>query len=380
MKAKLKTAAGALLFAAIFGAVGVFASWVIVGSLWDAHRAREWVLTSATVDFWDSTAVAYHYRIGDREYKGDRLGAMVIGGKDGIDSWHDDMDAMLTAAKNDKKPVMVRVNPDNPAESMVNADMRWQPLVFFVPFALGFGGVGVGALWMLFRTFVPARGKSSGLATTWFFAIMWNAIAMPIAFLFVPRIIADEEWVGLFVLIFPLIGVLLLWGALYATWKAFVGLFNRSGTAGGLDLNKKAKDAPWEEMEKIRAMAEKKKPKMVESNMDVMRELQQDNGMKPQMVGMVSAPLPDGASRRLAQEDALEARARALSRASVGEMSDAQRKVEVLNEKLRGPEMLKKIGKGVNIIVWVVILVIIYNTGMVQELFRFVMGLAQGNP
>ncbi|MEO5692587.1 MAG: hypothetical protein ABIQ72_05645, partial [Usitatibacter sp.] len=334
MKDKLKTAAGALVFAAIFGAVGVFASWVIVASLWDAHRAREWILTSATVDFWDSDNVGYHYKVGDQEYRGDRLGAMVIGGKDSIDSWHDDMDAMLTAAKNDKKPVMVRVNPDNPAESMVNADMRWQPLVFFVPFALGFSGVALSALWVMFRIFVPARGKDSGLLTTWFFTIMWNSIAMPIAFLAVPNIIAEGEWVGLLVLLFPLIGVLLLWGALYGTWKAFIGLFNRGGSAGGLDMNKKAKNAPWEEMAKIREMAnemaekkkkpkmvetnpevilrESRKPKMVESNMDVMRELQQDNGVKPHMVGMVSAPLADGASRRLAQEDALEAQARAM--------------------------------------------------------------------
>ncbi|MEP7260675.1 MAG: hypothetical protein ABI669_05735, partial [Usitatibacter sp.] len=70
----------------------------------------------------------------------------------------------------------------------------------------------------------------------------------------------------------------------------------------------------------------------------------------------------------------------AMGHTSVDEMTDAQRKVAVMAEKLKRPEVVKKISKGGNIIFWIFIAVIIYNTGLAQELYHFVMGLAQGNP
>lgn len=352
---------------------------MIGATVYDAYRAREWILVSAIVDRFKDQRVSYRYKVGGREYTGSRVGTMVLsGGKDSIDGWSDDMEALLTNAVNEKKPVLVHVNPDNPAESMVNTDIRWAPLVFFVPFALGFGGVGLGALVMMFRTFFPARGPSSGLATTWFFAVLWNAIAMPISFLFVPRIIAEGEWLGLFILVFPLIGVLILWGALYATGKAFVGLFKQGAPAGGLDMNKKAKNLSAEEMRQIHELVEKKRPKMVESMPEVLREMEQDNGARPAMVGMVSAALPDGASRRLAQEDAAEAEAARLAAMGIQPAPQKQRLASYSAEQQVA--LVKKFTRGGNVIFWIVLGVVLYNTGALAELYHFVMGLVQGGP
>jgi uncharacterized membrane protein len=110
---------------------------------------------------------------------------------------------------------------------MVDREIRWKLLVFFLPFALAFGGVGVGALYMLVRTLVPAsprsrrRGNDNSPLMLWVFAFFWNAISFPIAILFVPQVIEEGEWLGLFVLLFPLIGVLIVWGAIMGTVNYF---------------------------------------------------------------------------------------------------------------------------------------------------------------
>jgi hypothetical protein len=70
-----------------------------------------------------------------------------------------------------------------------------------------------------------ASDQRGGVVMLWVFAFFWNAISFPIAFLFVPEIWESGEWVGLFVLLFPLVGVLLLWGCIAGT----INYFRRGG-------------------------------------------------------------------------------------------------------------------------------------------------------
>lgn len=230
---KAGTLLACLVFALAFGAVGAGATWALVGTVRDGLRAADWVRVKATVDAFDRNGgVSYRYTVGGVEYHGDRLGASPLGGTDNLDSWHDDMRRLLSAAMDEKRPITVFVNPENPSQSMVDNTLRWKLVVAMLPFALGFGGVGVGALVVLLRTLTkreeaetPAlprvtRSASSGLGTTWLFTLMWNVISFPIAIIAVPGIIAEGEWVGLLVLLFPIIGVLLLWGAISATIAA----------------------------------------------------------------------------------------------------------------------------------------------------------------
>jgi len=238
VKGKLATVLFCLVFAIPFGGIGVGASWVVVKMIQDGNRAQQWVRTKATLDSYGRGAVRYHYKFGENTYSGDRLGANPIGGTDNIDSWHADMRQMLSEAKNGSKPLMVWVNPDNPAESMVDRTIRWKLLIFALPFALGFGGVGVGALYVLVKTVFsgaspPGTGRAaapSGLASTWIFTLMWNVIAFPIALIVVPDAVGQGEYWVLFVLLFPLIGVLLLWGAISATMTAIKNSFKRAFT------------------------------------------------------------------------------------------------------------------------------------------------------
>ena len=134
------------------------------------------------------------------------------------------------------------MNPENPAEAVYDRGVRWAQLLFLTPFALAFGGVGVGALWVMANV-LRGEGAGSGsegaqravdraLGTSgkggqasrrflWIFAFFWNALSWPIAILALRDIVARGEWLGLLVLLFPLVGVLVLWGAIAASWKAY---------------------------------------------------------------------------------------------------------------------------------------------------------------
>ena len=237
---KLGTVLVCLLFAACFGGVGAGASWALWRMVYDGQRAQDWVGVRAQVDSYSRGSVTYHYAFNGREYKGDRMGPDPLGGTDNLDSWHADMAARLGEARDSKTPVTVWVNPDNPAESMVDRNVRWKLAVFMLPFALGFGGVGVGALYMLVRTLVkgdaaPASvarpsNRIQGLAATWAFAILWNVIAFPVGLLVIPLAMNEGHWGALFVLLFPLIGVLILWGAIKETLRRIRAFVTRNVT------------------------------------------------------------------------------------------------------------------------------------------------------
>ncbi len=236
MKEKLTSALFCLVFVLAFGGIGAGASYVIGATIRDGLAARDWVRVKADVEIFGEGRVIYRYMVDGKRYSGDRLGTNILGGTDDVDGWHDDIEAWLRDAKTAGKPITVFVNPDNPSESMVDREIRWKLLVFFSPFALGFGGVGLGALWMMYRTLLPdatpARAKSkagkrntpdSSLGILWVFAFFWNVISFPIALLAIPQMLADGQWLGLLVGIFPLIGVVMLYAAIAATIRAVRG-------------------------------------------------------------------------------------------------------------------------------------------------------------
>ena len=253
---KLGSVLACLLFAVPFGGVGVFATWTIGSTLLEAHRAREWVQVRASVD--DASLRAshdseggttyhaegrYRYEFAGKAYAGSRLGISTLGGADNIDDWQHEVNAKLEDARTAGQPVTVWVNPDNPAESVFDRELRWSQVLFLVPFSLAFGGVGVGAL-VAMAYVLKGKGGAGGtrqalegaLGTAskpaaagnkaaprflWVFAFFWNAMSWPIAFLAIPDIVENGEWAGLLVLLFPLVGLGLLWAAVAATWSAY---------------------------------------------------------------------------------------------------------------------------------------------------------------
>ncbi len=234
MKSRFNTFYFCILFVFTFGAIGAGAWYVIGATIYDGMRAKEWVRVRAELVSFGQGSVSYNYRFGEKQYHGDRLGSNVIGGTDNIDSWHDDINEHLNDARAGTKPLLVWVNPDNPAESMVDREIRWKFLVFASVFGFAFGGVGVAALVVGIYDLIPKRLKqlrrkrsdaAMNVGGLWFFAFLWNAISFPIAFLAVPQMLNEGEWMGLLILVFPLVGLMVLWGAIHATW----GLIRRGG-------------------------------------------------------------------------------------------------------------------------------------------------------
>jgi hypothetical protein len=219
-------AIAALVFAVSFGAVGFFAAWAMVDTLVDGYAARDWVRVKAEVLRYGGDGVQYRYRVGDRDYTGTRLGVGFLESSE-VDG---EIDAKLTAAAAEKQPITVFVNPDKPEQSVVDPSIPWTLVLFMTPFALGFGGVGLGALFMFSRMLrggkdedrqpTMAAGPGAGAVGLWVFGFFWNVIAFPIALIAVPEMIASGEWLGLLVLVFPLIGLFILWAAIRSTWTA----------------------------------------------------------------------------------------------------------------------------------------------------------------
>ena len=232
MKGKFGAAVFCLLFAIPFGGVGAGAAWAMVTMIQDGLRARDWVLVKADV----TGPASYRYTFEGKTYDSERLGTFRLGGTSDIDDFDERVASILAKGRDEQKPITVWVNPDKPSEAMVDRAIRWMFLVFLTPFALAFGGVGVGALWFLVHTLrepsktkagkerrgaslvaKPMESAMSGIGGLWFFAIVWNAISFPIAILAVPQALENGEWLVLIVLLFPLIGILVLWSAIAAT-------------------------------------------------------------------------------------------------------------------------------------------------------------------
>lgn len=274
MGSKLGGTLFALVFLITFGGVGFGASWGIVSMFRDSFRADDWVLVQAKVDDTALNSIrgskggtsyeaegAYRYTVGGKQYVSRQLGFSLLGGSDNIGDWQESMAAFLQEAKEKGKTIPVYVNPDNPAEAVVDRDVRWALVLFMAVFAVVFGGVGVGALigigviWFgknkskagkrAIRQHAAERNRAavagarsatvasaaSGVGMLWVFALFWNAIAFPAAILVIPQILESGEWAGLLILIFPFVGLLVLWGAIAQT----IGLLRRGKPALALE-------------------------------------------------------------------------------------------------------------------------------------------------
>jgi hypothetical protein len=212
-----------LLFALPFGGGGAFTGYLAGSMVYDGYRARDWVKVKAEVVSED----AYRYVYDGRSRVGTRLGLMRIG-SDSLDGWTDGIVEALDNARKENRPITVYVNPEDPDEALVDRAIHWKFVVAMIPFALGFGGVGAAALWILalnIRAIASRRkggvsvGSPGPVAMLWLFAFFWNVLSFPIAIVALPDMIADGEWVGLVILVFPAVGVLLLWAALAGSWR-----------------------------------------------------------------------------------------------------------------------------------------------------------------
>ena len=225
-KDKLASIVFCLAFAVGFGGFGLFAGWVMATTIYDGVRAQDWIQVKADVEGLDRGRYSYRYHVDGREYRSDRLGLVPIEESDTIDDWHGRIRSRLSSAITERVPIMVFVNPDDPSQAIADREIRGRFLIFLIPFAFGFGGVGIWALWLLARVLLtndtgflaPLARSSGGLPWLWSFAYFWNVIAFPVGILVFQEIMREQAWAWSWVLLFPLIGVGLLWSAIKDTF------------------------------------------------------------------------------------------------------------------------------------------------------------------
>ena len=270
------------LFALPFFSVGVWMLWSVGSSLVDAWQMNDWVQTEARLtrggyethssddsNTYEAFAV-YSYEYKGRRYEGNRVS--LSGGADNIGSYQRDIGRNLRHTHAAGDPILVYINPEDPADSIIDRGVRWGLMGFKSIFLFVFGGVGLGLLiftwrapkekdrthpefqdapWLLNDDWQVATIRSSSKATmygAWAFAAIWNLVSAPLPFVLYGEILDKQNYVAIVGLLFPIVGIgLLIWavrrtlewtrfGAAPVTLDPFPGSIG--GHVGGtIDLN-----------------------------------------------------------------------------------------------------------------------------------------------
>ena len=251
-KTKLKPGMGCLvLFALPFAGVGIFMTVLVARSLLLWHETKAWIPTPATIveaelethrgdDSTTYKATArYTYEFGSRQYESTHVA--LHGGSDNIGDFHQRLARELKRHKQSGKPYTCYVDPTDPAEAILNRDLRPGMLTLYAVFALVFGGVGFGMLvggayglrkqkevaakktqtpeepWLWREDWASGTVRPSNRRGTFFlaaFTAFWNLFCWPIFFIFLFDEQEKDSWTWL-IAIFPLVGIGLLLVTLY---------------------------------------------------------------------------------------------------------------------------------------------------------------------
>lgn len=249
-----------ILFGLPFAAIGVGTLiWGVGASLVSWQEMKTWQpvqaelleteLKRSTSD--DSitykVSAIYRYSFNGRTYTGTRVG---IGDSyDNVGDYHQLEAGRLKRALERGQTVTAWVNPDRPDQAVLNRDLRWAKLGFFMIFVVAFGSVGGGIIlycllapskmihrkpgeasasdqpWLEWRDWASAEIKSDGKAgmyISWAVAVVWNSIALPAGIIGVREALAGNL-IALVALLFPLVGLALVWWAISLTlnWRRF---------------------------------------------------------------------------------------------------------------------------------------------------------------
>lgn len=260
------------VFALPFFAVGAWMAYLCGSDFADAWRMQSWheveaTLTSAgyTSHSGDSTTyeahATYTYEIHGFRHTGDRVG--LSGGADNIGDYQQDTGRRLQSAWSEGRPITVFVNPDDPADSIVDREIRWGLIGFRSVFVLAFGGTGLGMMfwavraprkkdpadpryadapWLANDAWQTNAVRSSSKLTmygAWGFALFWNAVSAPLPFVIHGEVLEKQNYIALVGLLFPTVGAFLLVWAFRRTreWQRFgaapVSLDPFPGSIGG---------------------------------------------------------------------------------------------------------------------------------------------------
>jgi hypothetical protein len=176
---------------------------------------------------------SFSYEYQGRHYTAQR--ATFSDNADNIGDFHQRVHQQLLDAQQLQLPVQLWVDPMRPEDSVYDRTIRWQMLLFHLPFAFLFTGVGLGAWYALYYLwFAPARktqakrtqagqtlrigANSSGVWFLLLFALFWNLLAWPICLLAFGQSVPGARLGAIVSAVFPAVGVLLAW-ITWNTWR-----------------------------------------------------------------------------------------------------------------------------------------------------------------
>lgn len=252
---------GCLVILTPFLIVGTVMLWMVMGTLWNWYQAKQWVETPAYILSTDlevntrrdskhkssstyQVTARYRYTFNGFSYESEKI-SVDVAGADNVSDFHQRVHSELQRYEGANTPFRCYVNPNNPKEAILYRTARWDLLGFNMLFVMGFLGVVLTILsFIVVPMIYPLKievesekliaeypdqpwlhrvdwqaGRVNSNNSTWLFGIAtfsipWNIVSLP-AWFILYGMWSEADYSAWWVAIFPLIGVLLLWMALY---------------------------------------------------------------------------------------------------------------------------------------------------------------------
>ncbi len=255
------------LMALPFAAIGTAMAYRVAWTVLSAKSMQTWPSVPATLQRAELKAegsrseratASYSYSINGQQFTGKRVS---LYGADNLGSFHQQVNKELQSFLSRQAPYPVHVNPKDPSESILMPVVRWEVVAFYLVFVILFGGAGWGLLissilrWRRMRKeaalvaqypdepwrqrveWTTNRINSTENSNAVFavcVAVFCNACAWPMLFA-IPEKIRDRQFLGLLLLVFPILGVGLAYWAAVSVLRAlrFGGTFLELDTFPG---------------------------------------------------------------------------------------------------------------------------------------------------
>lgn len=229
------------IFALPFAAVGTWAAYTVVSTLFMTLLMQSWPTTAGQIVSLEFVGnlegsssgyvkATYAYDVAGTQFEGKRVSLYTA---DNVGTFHRDNYHFLKGKFDYKQSIPVHYNSNDPNDSILFPVFRWESLGLLGIFALVFGMVGwgliVGSWSLLRRSRERAKLAAQFPGQPWLYradwksgqirssqkgmamvltalALFWNAISSPILFI-LPGELAKGKYVALLLLLFPAIGV-----------------------------------------------------------------------------------------------------------------------------------------------------------------------------